>query len=54
MKEEQKHHVGCEELRGEDPAEECGQEQLGSLVLAVPPPSQPSLIRVTAQGGAGH
>lgn len=30
----------CVELRGQDPAEDSDQEQLGSLVLSVPTPSQ--------------
>lgn len=42
VEEEQECHVGCVELRDKDPAEGCDQEQLGSLVLPVPPPSQPS------------
>lgn len=41
---EQKRPGGCEELGGEAPAEECGPEQSGKLVLAVPPPPQPTLI----------
>lgn len=42
VEEEQECLVGSVELRGKDPAEDSDIGQLGSLVLPVPPPSQPS------------